>query len=87
MTEKYAQFDQAHWLDLRRLSVYASISVRELRDLIKNPVNPLPAYQMGKKLFVNKDEYDTWFRSTARRVVPVDVDRLVSEICSSVGAG
>ncbi len=80
------QFDHGVWLDLRRLSLYASISTRELREWIHEGIDPLPAYRRGKKLFVNRDEYDVWFRRTSRRVIPADVDKIVREICSGVGA-
>jgi hypothetical protein len=71
------------FLDLRRLSFYSSLSVRKLRDYIKAPVNPLPAYQVGGrgKILVRRSEFDRWM---TRRRVAAAVDRVVDDVLSEL---
>src|SRR5262249_43449046 len=67
------------FLDLRALSVYASLSVRKLRDLLDDPERPLPCYQVGGKLLVRRSEFDTWMAAHRRRG-RADVDRIVNDV-------
>jgi excisionase family DNA binding protein len=66
------------FLDLRALSTYASISVRKLRDLLADPLNPLPAYQVGGKILVRRSEFDGWMSRYRRS--GVDVGKIVTDI-------
>jgi hypothetical protein len=67
------------FLDLRALSAYSSLSVRKLRDLLGDPGQPLPCYQVGGKLLVRRSEFDAWI-STYRRRARADVDRIVTDV-------
>jgi hypothetical protein len=67
------------FLDLRALASYASLSVRKLRDLLDDPLHPLPAYQVGGRLLVRRSEFDTWMAAHRRRS-RVDVDAIVSDV-------
>jgi hypothetical protein len=67
------------FLDLRALSSYSSLSVRKLRDLIEDPMHPIPNYRPCGKILVRRSEFDTWM-ATYRHHGRVDVDRIVSEV-------
>jgi len=60
------------YLDLRRLSRYASISVRRLRDLIKDPAQPLPVFRVGAKILVKRSDFDGWLERHHRPGPGVD---------------
>lgn len=50
-------------LSLKALADYSDLSVRSLENMIADPVNPLPAYQVNKgKMLVRKSEFDTWLQ-------------------------
>lgn len=73
---------QDGWLDLARLSEYASVSTRTLRRWIAQRDNPLPAYRRGGKIFVSRKAYDSWLKSQ-----PLETDRAqVASIVNSVMA-
>ena len=49
---------QPKYLDLKRLSIYASISVGSLRDYIRD--GDLPAYRLKGKVLVKRSTFDNW---------------------------
>lgn len=71
------------WMDMRRLTAYASVSERTLRSWIHRLRDPLPASQVGGKIRVRRATFDAWME---RQNVPkqVDVSRIVEEIVNSV---
>jgi len=69
---------QPEWLDLKAAQRYACMSDRTLRDLIHRPFNPLPAVRVGKKILINRSEFDKWLQ--AHRLKSVDVASIVDEI-------
>jgi hypothetical protein len=76
---------QQEWLDLHGLTQHAPVSDRTLRTWIHAPVDPLPAYRRGKKLFVRRRDFDEWLER--HRVQPrgaVDVSAMVDEILADV---
>lgn len=74
---------QPEWMDLRTLADYACVSQKTLREWIRDVGDPLPAFQRGNKLYVNRQEYDRWLRQH-----PVasgaEINRIVDEIVASV---
>ncbi len=50
----------APFLSLRALASYSGLSLRRLRDLLRDPLHPLPHYRIGGKILVKRDEYDAW---------------------------
>ncbi len=67
------------YLDLKALRKCCSISVRKLRDLLKDPLRPLPCYRVDGKILVRWSEFQCWmeaYRYTS------DVDRVVDEVVS-----
>jgi excisionase family DNA binding protein len=77
---------EPNYFTLRRLAVYASCSVRWLRDRLVDRVHPLPHYRVGGKLLVKRDEFDRWME--AQRVAHPSgqlteiVESVVAQICS-----
>lgn len=72
------------WLDLRGLTKYAAVSERTLRAWIHDPINPLPAYQVGSKLLVRKRDFDSYVERHPVRPMQA-VDNMVEEILSGMG--
>jgi excisionase family DNA binding protein len=66
------------WMDLRRLTAYAAVSERTLREWIHRLENPLPAVRVGTKLLVRKSTRDRWLE--AHQVRQVDVGYIVEEM-------
>jgi hypothetical protein len=74
------------WLDLRALTEYASVSEKTLRAWIHRVVDPLPACQVEKKIFVRRSAFDRWLEKHA--VQSVDMDEIgdaVDEILAGLG--
>ncbi len=66
------------YLSVTALAHYAGLSPRRLRDLLKDPVRPLPHYRIGGRILVRRSEYDAWARHY-RQVGDPDVERVVAE--------
>lgn len=67
------------FLDLKALAGYSRLSVRKLRDLLADPVYPLPHYRVGGKILVRRSEFDAWM-ARYRQVGQADVERIVSDV-------
>ncbi len=77
--------NSAAWLDLRALCMYACVSERTLREWIHRPSDGLPAYQIAKKIFVKRSEFDDWIcRHVIRPIGKVDIEGIVSEVIREV---
>jgi hypothetical protein len=65
-----------YYMDIKSLSRYSGISIRKLKDLIRHPECPLPAYKIDGSIKIKKCEFETWlkrFRLTpAQQTHPVD---------------
>ena len=70
------------YFDLATLAMRLSLSKRTIRNYIRDPADPLPAYRVGGKLLFKWSKVEQWLERW--RVRPVDVDRIVSEFCSEV---
>ena len=69
-------------MDLKALSKYSSLSVRTLRQYLKDPVDPLPSFRLGGKILVRRSEFDRWMAQF--RQEGADLDHIVSEIAKEV---
>lgn len=69
------------YLDLKGLSAYSSLSVRTLRDYLKDPVDPIPSFCVRRKILVRKSEFDQWI--SRHRIDTKDVSRLVDEMAAA----
>ena len=70
--------DQREWLDLRALQKYACVSERTLRSWIHRASDPLPASQVGTKIFVRRSAFDHWMES--HEVKNVDINGIVEDV-------
>jgi len=72
------------YLGLRALASYSGCSVRWLRDRLADPTHPLSCYRLpGGKILVRRSDFDVWV-AQYRRVGRADVDRVVSDVLSSL---
>ncbi len=67
------------WLDLNGLSAYSSLSVRKLRNHLKDLSHPLPCHRIGGKILVQRVEYDAW-AARYPQMSRSDVDRIVDSV-------
>ncbi len=70
------------YLPVADLSKYCGISQRTIRDLLKDPVNPIPFYRVGvagRIIRIKKSEFDEWMQSQ-KSTQPNEIDELVAEI-------
>jgi excisionase family DNA binding protein len=54
------------WLDLNGAANHCALSVRTLRRYLGDPAHPLPAYIVGGKVLIDRDEVDEWIRGFPR---------------------
>lgn len=66
------------YMDLKDLSSYSALSVRTLRHYLSIPVDPIPCFQLEKKILVKKSEFDFWILRRKRKTP--DLTGLVDEI-------
>ena len=68
------------YMSLDELSAYSGLSVRKLRDHLRDPEHPLPCYRPGaKKVVVKRSEFDRWMEAFRWEGNP-DLDEIVSGI-------
>jgi hypothetical protein len=65
------------FLDLKALSKRSCMSVRTLRDDIRDPERPLPCYRKAGKVFVRWVEFCQWMEGF--RHVPEDMNSKVDD--------
>jgi hypothetical protein len=77
------------YMDLKELSAAKKYSVGTLRRFLKKG---MPHYRQGRKILVDPDEYDDWFRKNFRQVVVApshdsldDIGDLVKDALEKVG--
>lgn len=66
------------YLSLAALADYTSISVRQLRNLIADPVRPLPCFRIGARVTVKRSDYDSW--ASQHRRVGVDLEDRIERL-------
>jgi hypothetical protein len=67
------------FLSLRTLAGYSCVSVRKLREHLRDPIHPLPHYRLGSKIVVRRSEFDAWM-VRYRRVGQADVEGVVDSV-------
>ena len=68
--------------DLKALARNGGVSVRALRDRLKDPLHPLPHFRVGGKILVRWDEYLNWLESY--RVDSEDLGKVVENIMGKI---
>jgi hypothetical protein len=67
---------------LKKLSASTGISVRKLRNHIRDPICPLPHYRVGGLILVGEDEFKQWlenFRPKSKNEVRGMVEDIVKK--------
>lgn len=72
------------YLPLKDLADYSGLSVRTLRDYLRDPVSPLPYYQpAGGKVLVKREDFDAWmerFRKHQTSTVDAAVESILAKV-------
>jgi len=71
------------YIDIRECARRLDLSVRTMRNYIKNPRISLPVYKISKKLLFNWAEVERWMDQF--RVRTVDIEEIADEIISDFG--
>lgn len=66
-----SKIEIADSLSLADLSVWSSVSMSKLYAHTREAVDPLPMFQMGRKIYVSKKDFESW---RARRFSSVRTD-------------
>jgi hypothetical protein len=57
---RQSRIEIAHDLSLSDLSLWSGLSVNKLYFHMREVIDPLPYYQIQRKIYVNKAEYVAW---------------------------
>lgn len=68
------------YFTLRSLAAYSGLSIRTLRDYLKQAGDPLPCYRPGGKLLVKRSEFDRWMSGYRTMAPAAGVDRMVDDL-------
>ncbi len=71
-------------MDLKSLAVEKSISVTTLRRLLNRG---MPHYRPGRKIYINPDEFDAWFRNrfwATKKNNTITLDKLMEDAIDSI---
>jgi hypothetical protein len=75
---------QVGYLNIKSLAVYASCSVRWLRDRLLDRKHPLPHYRVGGKLLVKRDEFDSWMIAHRVGSPTTELNEIVESVVAEV---
>jgi predicted DNA-binding transcriptional regulator AlpA len=71
------------YLSLKALAGYSGLSLRTLRNRLKDSTHPLPYHRIGGKIVVRRSDYDAW-AARYRCVGDPDLDQTVAEALRDV---
>ena len=74
-----------YYMDIKALSQYSCISVRKLKELIRHPEYPIPAYKVEGSIKVKKSEFEIWVKRF--RLSQGEGINIIDEIVSNVMEG
>lgn len=74
----------AGYVSLPALATYSGLSVRTLRNLLVDPMDPLQHFKLPGKILVKKSEFDTWIE---RRRVKTDDRPNLGAVVDDIVAG
>ncbi len=69
------------YLTLKQLSKYSSLSVRTIRDYLNDPVDPIPAYRLKRKILILRSQFDSWMQNNK---IGGNVNNIVEEMVNAV---
>jgi len=82
-TDQTSTLTSDKYLKLKDLSAYSGISVRKLRDFIRDSEYPLPSFRMEGMILVKQSEFDGWMERYFR-LRKTDLDQIVDEVVSGL---
>lgn len=71
------------YLSLRALAAYSDLSVRTLREYLKDAVHPIPHLKLPGKILVKRADFDVWveqFRVSKGESLSEVVDQVVEAL-------
>lgn len=68
------------YFDLRTLSARTCLSVRTLRDYLKDGYHPLPCHKLAGKILVYWPDFKNWI-ARYRTEGEIDIDGIVKDVC------
>jgi hypothetical protein len=71
-------------LTIKQLVAYSNLSERTLRDYLHRRVQPLPYFQVAKKILVRRSTFDEWLTQFRRADKGDELARVVDEIFSGL---
>jgi hypothetical protein len=71
------------YMKLKALSHYSGISVRKLRDYVKDPDCPLPCFRMTGLILVKRSDFDRWMEENFK-LKERDIDKIVYEVVNEL---
>jgi hypothetical protein len=76
--------EERELLTIKQLVAYSALSERTLRNYLKRRVQPLPHYQVDKKILIRRVEFDGWLASFRRAEQVDEIDQAVNEMLSGL---
>lgn len=73
------------FLSLRDLADYSGLSVRTLRNHLRDTEHPLPSFKVGSKILVQRSEFDAWL-SAYRRDPMARIDAIVADVLADLSS-
>jgi len=77
--QSLAMESNEEYLDLKKLSNRVSLSVRTLRDYLKDSYHPLPHYKLAGKILIFWPDFKEWI-VRYRTEGEIDIDSIVSSV-------
>lgn len=68
------------YLDLKTLAACTCLSVRTLREYLKDGYNPLPCHRLAGKILVYWPDFKEWI-ARYKTTGEVDIDQIVKSVC------
>ena len=72
------------YVSLKALAAYSGLSVRTLRDYLRDRTRPLPHYRIGGKILVRRSEFDAWVDQFRATTTATSVESLVDDVVAGL---
>ena len=68
------------YLDLKTLSKRTCLSIRTIRDYLKDLYHPLPHFKLAGKILIRWSDFEQWI-SQYKVNKNIDVDDIIKSVC------
>jgi hypothetical protein len=72
------------YFDLKSLAIYASCSIRWLRDRLVDRSHPLPHFRIAGKLLVKREDFEAWISAYRVGSASTDLQHIVDSVLEQV---